>query len=186
MKPLRYPDPPLSDGVVTLRPWKRADVPEITAACQEAEIARWLDQIPQPYREEHAREYVARTTDAWRGGSAAGLAVTDAATGELLGSIGLHVIDADHGVVEIGYWTKTEARGRGAATRASRLLAGWAIEELGAERVQLRAAPENEPSIRVAEKAGFRREGVLRSTRYSERLGRRVDFVMFSLLPGEL
>jgi RimJ/RimL family protein N-acetyltransferase len=42
------------------------------------------------------------------------------------------------------------------------------------------------PSQRVAEKAGFTREGVLRSLNYNPRLGRRVDFVMFSLLPAEL
>ena len=45
---------------------------------------------------------------------------------------------------------------------------------------------QNKASQRVAEKAGFRQEGVLRSARYSERQGRRVDFAVFSLLPEEL
>jgi len=44
----------------------------------------------------------------------------------------------------------------------------------------------NEASLRVAEKAGFTREGVLRSSRFNARRGERVDFAMFSLLPGEL
>jgi RimJ/RimL family protein N-acetyltransferase len=77
-------------------------------------------------------------------------------------------------------------RGRGIASRAVRLAARWALEDCGVARLQLRADVRNEPSQRVAEKAGFTREGVLRSSRYSARQGRRVDFAMYSLLPGEL
>ena len=79
-----------------------------------------------------------------------------------------------------------EARGRGVATRALRLAARWILGHEGIERLQLRTDALNVPSQRVAEKAGFRREGVLRSVHYNPRLGRRIDFVMFSLLPGEL
>jgi RimJ/RimL family protein N-acetyltransferase len=59
------------------------------------------------------------------------------------------------------------------------------VDELGLGRVQLTADPDNLASQRVAEKVGFRREGVLRShLRHPD--GRRRDSVMFSLLPGEL
>ncbi len=54
------------------------------------------------------------------------------------------------------------------------------------ERLQLRADEENEPSNRVAQKAGFQREGVLRSSHYNPRLDRRVDFVLYSLLRREM
>ena len=54
------------------------------------------------------------------------------------------------------------------------------------KRLQLRADQRNVTSQRVAESAGFRREGVLRSVRFNERQGRRVDFVLYSLLPDEL
>jgi RimJ/RimL family protein N-acetyltransferase len=54
------------------------------------------------------------------------------------------------------------------------------------ERLELRAAVDNPASNRVAEKAGFTREGVLRAQRFNTRLGRRVDFVMWSLLREEL
>jgi RimJ/RimL family protein N-acetyltransferase len=53
-------------------------------------------------------------------------------------------------------------------------------------RLQLRADEHNVASQRVAERTGFRREGVLRSARYNARQRRRVDFVIYSLLPGEL
>jgi RimJ/RimL family protein N-acetyltransferase len=100
--------------------------------------------------------------------------------------MGMRVIDRDQGVVEVGYWTAAPARGRGLTTRALRLICRWLLEDVGAERVQLRADVENEGSLRVAEKAGFVREGVLRSSGVNPRLGRRVDYAIYSLLPGEL
>jgi RimJ/RimL family protein N-acetyltransferase len=84
----------------------------------------------------------------------AGLAITDAATGALLGNAGLAV--GEPGVGEISYWVAADARGRGAATRAVRLLVDWAWQ-CGLRRVQLHARVENVGSQRVAEKAGLRR-----------------------------
>ena len=165
-----------SDGVVALRPWSEADAEEIVACLDgDPEIGRWLDQIPQPYELSDARSFLERTGEAT-------YAVVDDATGRVLGGIGLRWIED---VAEIGYWTRADARGRGATTRALVLLAGFAFGE-GAARVQLRADVENVPSRRVAEKAGFTAEGVLRNMHWNPRLGRRQSWVMYSLLPGEL
>jgi RimJ/RimL family protein N-acetyltransferase len=69
-------------------------------------------------------------------------------------------------------------------TRALVLVTGLAFEQ-GAGRVQLRADVENVASRRVAEKAGFTAEGVLREVHWNPRLGRRQSWVMYSILPGE-
>ena len=71
-------------------------------------------------------------------------------------------------------------------TRAVGLVSRWAFQELRCERLQLRADADNVASQRVAEKAGFTREGVLRSVHFNARQKRRVDYVMFSLLPLDL
>lgn len=85
----------------------------------------------------------------------------------------------------VGYWVAAEARGRGVCTRALRLLSRHALEELELQRVDLVTDPDNVASQRVAEKVGFRREGVLRA--HLRHPGGRIrDSVMFSLLPGEL
>ncbi|HEU0304598.1 MAG TPA: GNAT family N-acetyltransferase [Gaiellaceae bacterium] len=182
---LRAPDPPLSDGVVLLRPWSDADTPAVAAACRDPEIARWIDDIPAPYTRADARAYVAACRRGWKEGSLWAFAVTDAATGDVVGSCGIAWQDPTHGVAEIGYWVRADDRGRGVATRAVRLASAWAFETGGVERLQLRADVLNTASQKVAEKAGFQREGVLRSVRYSRRQQRRVDFVMFSRLAGE-
>ena len=90
----------------------------------------------------------------------------------------------DDGKAEIGYWIAREARRRAVGARATRLLARWALTDLGLERLELLANPENEASQRLAKRAGFTREGVLRS--YRRRHGRREDLVMFSLLAEDL
>jgi RimJ/RimL family protein N-acetyltransferase len=140
--------------------------------------------MPSPYGEQDAHEYVLATQAGRRDGTGGFFAIVDAATAEPVGSIAIHVIDPVFGNVEVGYWTAAEARGRGLTTRALRLISRWAIE-VGAERVQLRADVHNTPSLRVAEKAGFTREGTLRSAAYNQRQGRRIDYAVFSLLPGE-
>lgn len=181
------PDPPLSDGTIALRLWREEDVPAIAAACNgDEEISRWLDRIPQPYREEHARAWLRVCVEGWASGRSLPFAVVDAESGELLGSIHVHRLPEEDGVGEVGYWVARPARGRRVATRAVRLVARWALAEVGIARLQLRTDVDNAASQRVAERAGFRREGVLRSCRFNPRRGRRVDFALYSLLPGEL
>jgi RimJ/RimL family protein N-acetyltransferase len=164
----------LSDGEIALRPFTEDDVPAITAACQDPEIPRWT-RVPSPYTEDDAREYVSRAEE----GS---FAIVDTRTGELLGSIGIRPLDDAIG--QIGYWVRREARGRGVATRALRLLSEWAFDKLELARLQLVTEPENVASQRVAENAGFQREGLLRA--FAELKGRRPDFYMYSLLPEDL
>jgi RimJ/RimL family protein N-acetyltransferase len=96
--------------------------------------------------------------------------------------IEVHRVAGDPGLAEVGYWLCREARGRGAATTAVRLVAGWAFRELGVGRLNLQTAPENLASQRVAERAGFTREGVLRA--WLPTADGRRDSVMFSLLPS--
>ena len=167
----------LSDGVVALRPWTEADAPEIVACIDsDEEIARWLDQVPQPYSLADAKAYIG-------GVGEQAFAVTDAESGRVLGSIALRW-NEPHDVAEIGYWARRDARGRGAITRALELVSNVAFQE-GAARVQLRAAVENTASRRVAEKVEFRLEGVLRAAHWSPRLQRRIDWAMYSRLPDD-
>jgi RimJ/RimL family protein N-acetyltransferase len=182
---IRPPEPPLSDGVVTLRPWgEQGDVEAITTACNDPAIAEFLDQLPSPYTEQDGRDAIAYFREGWAEGTVSNFAITEG--GRPLGSVGVRWVEPDQGVAEIGYWVAAEARGRGLCTRAVRLVSHWVLGECGAERLQLRADEQNAASRRVAENAGFTQEGILRSSRYNPRLGRRVDFVMYSLLRDEL
>jgi RimJ/RimL family protein N-acetyltransferase len=168
----------LRDADLELRPWTMDDVPALVDACNDPEIRHWIPVIPRPYTEEDAHAFVRGEVT----GGQQQLAVTE--NGRVVGSIGLSVSETSRNG-HIGYWCAPAARGRGVTTRALRLISRYALEELKLERLELITDPDNRASQRVAEKVGFRREGVLRSHLLHPD-GRRRDSVMFSLLPGEL
>jgi RimJ/RimL family protein N-acetyltransferase len=176
-EPVREPPVVLTDGTVTLRAWELTDAPAVHAACQDPEIARFLP-IPQPYTAADARAYVAARRADWAGDDERSFAITDAATGRLLGSIARHR-QAGHRA-EIGYWLAPEARGRGVATRALRLVVDWSLAQ-GLVRLELFTRPDNAASGAVARRAGFELEGVRRAWS-PDREGRLEDAVFYVLL----
>ncbi len=170
---------PLTDGVITLRPFTQADVAAMVACLQDPEIPRWT-RVPSPYGEQDARDYLERWEEAWQRNERASFAVVDDASGDLLGGIGLAYIEWEDQKAELGYWVAAPARGRGVATRAVRLLARWAFVDLGLFRLEIVADVENPASIAVARTCGFSEEGLLRGNTLIK--GRRGDSLVFSLL----
>jgi RimJ/RimL family protein N-acetyltransferase len=110
------------------------------------------------------------------------LAAVDARTGDVVGGGTLHHLDAERKIVEIGYFVLPHARRRGFATTIARLLSEQAFA-LGIERVAAYVNVGNVASERVLDRAGFTREGVVRSMPKPD--GRRVDKTLYSVLPGE-
>ena len=167
---------------MALRNWTEADADALIAPLNEPEIARWT-RVPSPYTRADAGDFFARMRARLTSGEELSLAIVSISTGELLGSIALRV-GWENRRGELGYLVFAPARGRAVATRAVRLLARFGFERLGLGRIEILAATANPASQRVAEKAGFTREGVLRS--YMQSGGERLDMVSFSLLPDEL
>ena len=180
---IEFPIEGLSDGTVRLRLIADADVPAITAACQDPEIVRYTT-IPSPYELHHAREWQLRSEAGRTAGTDIGALIVDADSDGLLGSVGMHGLDPATGRAAAGYWVAAHARRQGVATRGVRLLCTFAFGELGVERIELWIEPQNEPSRRVAERVGFHSEGLLRS--FMPVQGIRRDMLIYSLLPGDL
>jgi RimJ/RimL family protein N-acetyltransferase len=153
--------PTLRDGDLLLRPKRAEDADALTAACQDPEIPRWT-LVPSPYTRADAEEFIAASAADAAAGRAASLVAVDAVDGELLGSFSVMELDRAPGFGEIGYWVASGARGRGIATRAVRLLAAWAREELELSRIEILPHRDNAASRRVAEKAGFEDTGELK------------------------
>src|SRR3954468_5563281 len=154
---LHHPDPPLSDGVITLRPKRREDIDALVAVCQDPEISRWT-RVPSPYTREDAEGWIrAAELDRQAGLGIDWLAVDE--QGEVVASIAVQHIRPDEGVGEIGYWVVAPARGRGIATRAVRLAADWALRDLRLRTLELIAHEDNAASRGVARAAGFTQTG---------------------------
>jgi RimJ/RimL family protein N-acetyltransferase len=169
--PVIASDPRLAADGLVLRVPDDGDASWIAGACNDLDIAQFIVAMPPPRR--------------WAPATDVEFVIADAARAEPLGLVSLRIAERDPGLAAVGYWLRPEARGRGAATVAVQLVARWAFDELGVQRLELTTAPENLASQRVAERAGFTREGVLRRLQATKDNGRR-DAVMFSLLPADL
>jgi RimJ/RimL family protein N-acetyltransferase len=173
------PYAPITDGVVTLRPWRDEDAADVMRACDDPLTVRFLP-VPSPYTIEDGELFVGTLVPTmWADGDQADVAVADASTGELLGAVGLK-LELANKVAEVGFWTAPWARGRGVAGRAAALHAKWGLDALALNRVELLADVENVASQRAAEKGGFAREGVLRRSR-PDRTGEARDMVLFAI-----
>lgn len=184
---LPNPDPPLADQEVSLRAWADSD---LECVCEGAGL-----------RAAEGRAWIARQQARAADGLGLSLAIASAADSVAVGYVGLLyrpqiesgprpapagdlAFRRQAGRFGIGYWVLERARGRGVATRAVRLLSRWALESADGVRVEALVDPRNEPSWRVAEAAGFRREGRLRG--YLELDGRDVDAFAYSLVRADL
>ena len=97
-----------------------------------------------------------------RNGTGVHLMMLDRAAGRIVGGISLFRADWEVRSAEIGYGVRADERGKGYATEALVALARWVLSTGGMQRAWLTANTDNVPSVRVAEKAGFAREGTLR------------------------
>ena len=165
----------LTDGGIELRRWRLDDLDELVAAVDDPTIGHWMPAIPYPYTRENGERYLGAAVA--RVGS---FAIVEKETERLLGAISLNARKWKRG--EIGYWVRREERGKGIAPCALRLISAWGFAN-GYRRLQVHADVENPASHRVAEKAGFRREGVLRA--WIEQDGVPRDHVLYSLLASD-
>jgi RimJ/RimL family protein N-acetyltransferase len=169
---LPYPAPPLGAERSLLRPFEAADFDAAVELQRDPAVARWVPPLPGA----DGAAVVAFYEQCRREGTLLHLVIADPATGAYLGETMLAL--GEHGVGETGCCVVPAARGRGIATEALLLVTGWAFSELELGRVQVFVATDNIAALRLAESAGFEREGVLRS--YWEIDGRRIDAVILA------
>lgn len=182
-RPIEFPVEGLTDGVVRLRLMGEADIPRIVDALQDPLIPRYTT-VPDPYGPEEARHWQRMSTTGFAAGTDLATLIVGADDDRLLGAVGLHGLSAETGRCSAGYWLAAGARGQGAATRALALLCRYSFDELEVRRIELWIEPGNRPSLGVAARVGFRREGLLRS--FMPVKGVRRDMLMYSLLPDDL
>jgi len=167
--------PRLDDGAVTLRLPGEQDSAAIERGIHDPDVIRAFGHPTFS-----AEQLLELNRGRWDRGEAATFAICDQAD-ECLGHVFVNLTAERRG--SVGYWLLPEARGKGIATRAVRLVSRWALHDVGLGRLGLLTEPSNVGSLRVAERSGFKREGLLRS--YAEIDGRRVDYACFSLLPSD-
>ena len=164
-----------------LRPLSSADLDDVTDLIADATTLRYT-RVPEPPPEGFARGWYERYAQgrATRSKEAFAIVGDD---GAFLGLALAPAIDEEAAEAELGYIVAAHARGRGVASEALRQLTAWAFEERGIQRAYLLIDVDNAASSKVAERAGYRLEGVMRSAYLKQ--GRRGDTQLWSRLPDD-
>ncbi|AJE50456.1 GNAT family N-acetyltransferase [Paenibacillus polymyxa] len=111
------------------------------------------------------------------------LYIFDTASGQFVASSGLHRMNWDARRFEIGYWLRTSWIGKGIVTEAVHGVTDFAIQHLHANRLEILCDSRNTRSAKVAERAGFTLEGILRNVECDEE-GNMVHHMVFAKVRG--
>jgi RimJ/RimL family protein N-acetyltransferase len=160
-------------------PFAAAHIPLLDELLGDPDTLRWT-RIPEPPPADFARDWTSRYEAGRRDGTKEGFAALDG--GGLLGLALVPSIDREAGEAELGYMVAPSARGRGVGTAILRELTTWAFAQ-GIRRCELLISVGNGASERVAERAGYVREGTLRSVHVKQ--GKREDVTVWSRLPSD-
>ena len=152
--------PSLQTRRLRLRPFRPSDAADLQRLAGAWEIADTTTNIPHPYQDGLAEEWIASRGERFRSGESVVFAITGAENGDLLGAIGLE-INAEEAVAEMGYWIGKPSWNRGLCTEAAVAILRFGFEDLGLARVQARHFNRNPASCRVMEKIGMAVEGRL-------------------------
>ena len=174
--------PTLFTNRLTLRPFGLEDAPVVKELAGAWEIAETTANIPHPYAEEMAEEWINTHQGGFDSGEDVTFAITRKSDAQLIGAIGLSINKANQ-LAEMGYWLGVPYWNQGYCTEAARVLIRYAFETLDLNRVQARHMTKNPASGRVMQKAGMTYEGTLRRSLF--RWDQFEDAAIYSILREE-
>jgi ribosomal-protein-serine acetyltransferase len=176
---------PLETGRLILSPIDTSDARDLWAAVEasRAHLEPWLPWVPFNIDAEASFRYAEASASDWDNARACRFGIRDRIGRRLIGVVGLEAFAHLHQSVELGYWLRTDACGKGFMTEAARATLDWAQRTLGAHRVRVAAATDNHPSLGVIGRLGFRFEGIARQAERCH--GRWLDHAVFALLASD-
>jgi ribosomal-protein-serine acetyltransferase len=172
-----------SDSFIKIRRYDVADIPLLYEAARESVVegSKWLPWLHSDYSMAESLEWVLDCCKQWDQNREYNFVIVRRRDDRFLGGVGINQINVTHRIGNLGYWVRSTCTNRGIATAAARLAAQFGFKELQLCRLEILVAVDNLASQRVAEKAGARREGILRNRLFIH--GRSIDATVFSLIP---
>jgi len=159
---MRPPTIPIPSKKITIRPYRKGDERSLQKSANNKAVARYMSTLPSPYRIKDAKEWVVKCLKEYKEKKQNGInmAIVNEDR-QIIGGIGLSNIEKNH-KAEIGYWLNETYWGKGIITIAVRALTTFGFEKLKLKRLYAHVFSQNKASMRVLEKAGYKREGVLK------------------------
>jgi RimJ/RimL family protein N-acetyltransferase len=161
---------PPSEGIdirgygLRLRPWRADDADDVAAMLRgltDPDFLRWNTPLVEIRTEADAAQAIRSRAEGWDRGDTAHFCVTEG-NDDIIGHIGLGMVNLRMRSALVGYWVLPEARGRGVARHSLELCTRWAFAQAGLHRIELGHALGHDASCRIAKRCGYRYEGVLR------------------------
>ncbi|HET7565509.1 MAG TPA: GNAT family N-acetyltransferase [Gemmatimonadaceae bacterium] len=174
--------PTLETERLALRPFMLTDAPDVERLAGDRDVAVNTLNIPHPYDQATAELWISTHEVSFAVGQQVTFAITDRATGALMGAISL-TINTEHERAELGYWIGKEFWGCGYTTEAAAVVLRYAFQVLEVNRVFACHFTRNPASGRVMQKIGMRYEGRLRQ--HVKKWGEWEDIEMYSVLREE-
>ncbi|WP_303800809.1 GNAT family N-acetyltransferase [Alicyclobacillus macrosporangiidus] len=165
-----------------LRPVTAADAPSVQRLAGHPDIARTTLNIPHPYPDGAAEAWIQAANEAERAGTQYVRVMVRKDSGALVGCVALGVAQRHHRA-ELAYWVGRPWWNLGYASEAARRMVQFAFTDLGLHRVWAAAMPHNPASMRVMEKIGMQREGLLRQHAFKD--GHFIDLVYYGIVKGD-
>lgn len=165
-----------------LRPFTLDDAPEVQRLAGDMAIAATTTNIPHPYKDGMAEDWIKTHEERFEKGELANFAIVLKKKNNLIGAIGLQIKKV-HENGELGYWIGKPYWGRGYCTEAAQAVLKYGFRVLKLNRIYATYMSDNPSSGRVMEKIGMRYEGTLRQ--HVKKWGEYKDLKMYSILKGE-
>jgi RimJ/RimL family protein N-acetyltransferase len=172
----------LQSDRLTLRPFEPDDAADVQRLAGNWKIADTTLNVPHPYDDGMAEEWISTHRPEFDEGKRAIFAVTRTADGQLIGAIGL-TIDRTFDRAELGYWIGEPYWGSGYCSEAAKTVIRYAFEKLALNRIHACYLERNPASGKVLKKIGMTNEGVARQ--HIKKHGKFEDLVMCGLLRDE-
>jgi ribosomal-protein-serine acetyltransferase len=172
----------LSSGCY-LRLFEESDAEELdrVIAANHAHLAKWLAWANDPGGAEARLAFIRRTREKVGANDGFCAAIIDGDA--IVGWVGFDTVHWDSRSTSIGYWLARDRQGRGIVTEAVAALTGYAFDMWKLNRVEIRVEVGNQRSAAIAQRLGFREEGILRQGgRHGDSFK---DIVVYSMLAQE-
>ena len=150
--------PTLTTPRILLRPFALTDAPDVHRLAGERAVASTTQNIPHPYEEGMAEQWIGTHQEHYEHGSQVTLAIVLRADNALMGGIGLR-LNPPHSNAELGYWLGVPYWNHGYGTEAARAMVAYGFETLGLHRIHASHMTRNPASGRIMQKIGMTYEG---------------------------
>jgi len=144
-------------------------------------LREWLPWVDSMQSVTNFQQHIIETNRRAAAGTDYGLAII--LNKNIVGRMGIHHINHQHKIGEIGYWLANGLQGRGIVTKCCTALINYGFTELGLNRIEIKCGVGNDKSRAVAEKLQFKPEGILRQAELLN--GKFIDLYLYAMLKPE-